>query len=111
MQYIGEIITFLLTSLGGGVAWFWSKKKTRTEKARDNYTVVQEAINPLLDSIHVLTERNSELAKQLVSAHERSLNYFNEIITLKGKVQELTVQVNTLTREIQKFKIINNETK
>jgi DNA repair exonuclease SbcCD ATPase subunit len=108
-NYIGEIITFLLTSFGGGVAWYWSKKKTRTEKTRENYTVVQDAINPLLDSIKTLTERNQELAIQLVDAHKLRVEYCNNVIELRGQVDEMTKKIAKLTEMVGALTKKNND--
>jgi septal ring factor EnvC (AmiA/AmiB activator) len=114
-----------MVAIGGisaGIAWYWSHRKTKKEalkesldlsiqsgKAdaeldREKYDIISQSVEPLLNSIKLLTDRNSELAKQLVEAHERAMDYYNDIITLKGKIQELTQKVSELTREISLLK-------
>jgi chromosome segregation ATPase len=100
-QYLGELITLLV---GGFATWLWQRLKTRRERKESDLKLINEAINPLVESVRILTSHNSELAQKVVTGSEQNLRYLNEIISLKGKVQDLEYTIKKLTVEIEEFK-------
>lgn len=100
-QYIGELITLFA---GGFATWVWQRLKTRRERKESDLKLINEAINPLIESVRTLTSHNSELAQKVVNVSEQNLRYLNEIISLKGKVQDLEYTIKKLTVEIEGLK-------
>jgi chromosome segregation ATPase len=100
-QYIGELITLFV---GGFATWFWQRLKTRRERKESDLKLINESINPLIESVRILTTHNSELAQKVVTVSEQNLRYLNEVISLKGKVQDLEYTIKKLTVEIEELR-------
>jgi chromosome segregation ATPase len=100
-QYIGELVTLFI---GGFATWLWQHLKTRRERKESDLKLINDTINPLIESIRTLTTHESELAQKVVAGSEQSLRYMNEIISLKGKVQDLEHTIKKLTVEIEQLK-------
>jgi archaellum component FlaC len=98
------IITGILSALGtfvaGGSAWLWQNKRTKKQKQQESVDIINSAIAKMIESERVLIEHNSILVTQLSESNRKTQEYYQEIITLKGRIERLTMQVSELTKEI-----------
>lgn len=98
------IITGVLSALGtflaGGSAWLWQNKRTKKQKKQEDIEILADATSKMIEGQNLLIEHNLQLVKQLSAANDRAQEYYQEVISLKGKVESLTRQVAELTKEI-----------
>jgi hypothetical protein len=97
-QYTGELITLLV---GGGVAWFWQRVKTRKERKSDDFTFLSDGFTKMQEGIRSLTEQNNELMQRLVDLQDKHVAIMQENISLKGEV-ELLKKLHRLARRGRK---------
>jgi hypothetical protein len=104
------LLSSLATFLAGGSAWLWQNKRTKKQKQQESVDILNSAVEKMMQSEHLLIERHLELIKQLAEANNRAQEYYQEIITLKGKVECLTNKVSELTKEINILRKNSNST-
>ncbi|NJN27155.1 MAG: hypothetical protein HC819_14845 [Cyclobacteriaceae bacterium] len=93
--------------LGAGVsgffAWLYSKLKTKRERKQSDLELINEAIQPLLNSIQKVTSSNDELMQRYISAQNEKIKLLDEKSDLLKDRGTLMDKVEGLEKEIVKL--------
>ena len=119
-----EIATILVTSLVSlAVGYFTRLLMTRREKKHDDIQLLNEAINPLVESVRILTEQNKDLIQKLQEEQMARLQDIEDKRRLldekqalqkqlernNRKIEELNRKIEELNRKIEELKGITRE--
>ena len=112
-----EVITTTGVAAGTGLfAWLFAKMQTKRERKKSDFQLISETINPLLESIKLLTEQNNEVVGKLLCEQDKNLVLIREKTALAiereeliAKIEKLEKQVSNLCKKIDQLKKPNNE--
>jgi len=110
-------LPYLVSVLTAIIGVFSGKYLTRREKKKTDIQLIQEAINPLLESITGLTDHNNNLIEKLLAEQLKNLELIQERAgwmiekqELVSKIDKLERKVTTLAKEIKKLRDEKDDT-
>ena len=97
-----EIATILVTSLVSLAAGYFTRLlMTRREKKHDDIQLLNEAINPLVESVRILTEQNKDLIQKLQEEQMARLQDIEDKRRLLDEKQALQKQLERKNSKIE----------
>lgn len=101
---MGEITALIVTSLVSlAVGFFGRLLMTRREKKHDDIQLLNEAINPLVESVRLLTEQNKDLIQKLQEEQMARLQDIEDKRQLLAEKQTLQKQLEKNNRKIEEL--------
>jgi len=106
--------------LGAGIsgffAWLYSKLKTPRERKRSDLELINEAIQPLLNSIQKVTASNDELMRRYITSQNENIKLLDvksdllrdrgtlmdKVEGLEKEVIKLNTKINSLIKNVNK---------
>ena len=101
---MSEIVTILLTSFVSlAVGYLTRLLMTRREMKHDDIRILNEAIDPLVESVRLLTTQNSDLIQKLQDEQMARLKDIEDKRRLLSEKETLQKQIDRLNRKIEEL--------
>lgn len=99
-EWLRDIIVAVTGLVVGYLGRQWM---TRRERKHDDLKLIDEAINPLVESIKVLTTQNNDLIRKLQEEQTARLKDIDDKRQLLAEKETLQKQIEKLNRKIEEL--------
>lgn len=96
-----SIITIIIAASTGFLGWLFSKLTTRRERKKSDMQLISESAANLVESIRILTERNSELVTEIMEEQKKSLDLLKEKSSWQVERETFVTEIEKLKKEVK----------